>query len=132
MKILNGQCLCQSVQYSVSDEFSYAMNCHCSQCRRATGSAFKAFGGIEANKFRITAGESHILKFGNDVDFDARCAKCGSLLFSSVQDGQFVHVTYGTLTDNPSLKPKMHIYVGSKASWFEITDQLPQFKELPN
>ena len=54
---------------------------------------------------------------------------CGSLLFSVVRDGAFVHVAMGSLVDAPSIRPTEHIFVGSKAPWFEITDDLPQFQE---
>ena len=53
---LAGGCLCGNVRFSVEDAFRYALNCHCSQCRRSTGSAFKSFAGIERSKFRVDAG----------------------------------------------------------------------------
>jgi len=56
-RTLSGSCLCDAVHYEVADEFRYAMNCHCSDCRKATGSAFKPFGGIEREKLKITKGE---------------------------------------------------------------------------
>ena len=49
-RTLAGKCMCGAVQYAVTDEFVYAMNCHCSNCRRTTGSAFKPFAGIEREK----------------------------------------------------------------------------------
>jgi hypothetical protein len=48
-----------------------------------------------------------------------------------VGDGAFVHVALGSLVDAPAIRPTKHIFVGSKAAWFEITDDLPQFDELP-
>ncbi len=59
-----------------------------------------------------------------------RCRSLGSLLFSVVRDGAFVHVALGSLVDAHSIQPTEHIFVGSKAPWFEITDSLPQRKEL--
>ena len=53
------------------------------------------------------------------------------LLYSVVRDGKFVHVTMGTLVDDPSIRPTRHIFVGSKAPWFTITDDLPQYETLP-
>jgi hypothetical protein len=130
-RALAGSCLCGAVQYSVADEFIYSLNCHCSQCRRATGSAFKAFAGIERRKLRITRGEASVLSFGDDDNaHDARCKTCGSLLYSVVRDGAFVHVTLGTLVDAPSIRPSAHIFVGSKAPWFTIADDLPQHDEF--
>jgi hypothetical protein len=119
------------VRYQVADEFRYAMNCHCSRCRAGTGSAFKAFAGIEREKLEITEGADSLLVFGEDNLNHTRCGVCGSLLFSVVRDGAYVHVALGSLVDTPSIRPTKHMFVGSKASWFEITDDLPQFEEYP-
>ncbi len=128
--MLTGKCQCGAVHYAVADEFIYAANCHCSGCRAATGSAFKAFAGIEREKLEITKGQDEVLVVGEKDANDTRCRLCGSLLFSVVRDGQFVHVAMGSLVDAPSISPTEHIFVGSKAPWFEITDDLPQFDEL--
>jgi hypothetical protein len=129
-RVLGGGCLCGAVQYKVRDAFRYAMNCHCSQCRRATGSAFKPFGGIERDKFTVTKGADDLTINGAPDNHDAFCKSCGSLLYSVVRDGAYVHVTFGTLADAPTMRPTAHIYVGSKAPWFTITDDLPQHEEL--
>jgi hypothetical protein len=128
--VLAGKCRCGAVRYEVPDAFLYAANCHCSECRAATGSAFKAFAGIEREKLKITDGLDEIAVFGEEDLNDTRCGACGSFLFSVVRDGAFVHVAMGSLVDAPTIRPTQHIYVGSKAPWFEITDDLPQFDEL--
>jgi hypothetical protein len=46
-----------------------------------------------------------------------------------VRAGAFVHVAMGTLLDDPSIRPSRHIFVGSKAPWLTITDDLPQYEE---
>ena len=130
-RVLEGRCGCGAVGYRVADEFRYAANCHCSRCRAATGSAFKAFAGIEREKLELTDGRDALLVVGEDDLNDTRCGVCGSLLFSVVRDGAYVHLAMGSLVDAPSIRPTEHIYVGSKAPWFEITDDLPQFEELP-
>ncbi|WP_333680357.1 GFA family protein [Dyella sp.] len=129
-RMLSGECLCGDVHYHVEDRFLYALNCHCSQCRKATGSAFKPFAGIERGKLSVIMGEDALSIFGDEQGHDARCKRCGSLLYSVVREGQYVHVTYGTLIDEPSIRPTAHIHVGSKAPWYTITDALPQHEEL--
>jgi hypothetical protein len=126
---LLGKCECGAVQYRVADAFLYAMNCHCSACRAATGSAFKPFAGIEREQLELTAGSDQLLVFGEDDGNNTRCAVCGSLLFSVVREGGYVHVALGSLVDAPGIEPSGHIFVGSKAPWFEIADDLPQFEE---
>ena len=130
-RILRGACLCGAVEYRVRDAFEYALNCHCSQCRRATGSAFKPLAGIRRTELEIARGGEAVMTYGGETAHDVHCAACGSLLFSVVRDGAYVHVAMGTLDDEPSIKPAMHIFVGSKAGWYEITDDLPQHETLP-
>jgi hypothetical protein len=129
-RVLVGKCECGAVRYQVEDAFRYAANCHCSRCRAATGSAFKPFAGIERGKLEVTEGQELLLIVGEENSNDTRCGTCGSLLFSVVRDGEYVHVAMGSLVDAPAIRPTSHIYVGSKAPWFEITDDLPQFEEL--
>jgi hypothetical protein len=128
-RTLVGKCRCDAVHYAVADEFVYAANCHCSLCRRATGAAFKPFAGIERDKLRITKGADNLMILGDTSANDTRCKLCAAFLYSVVRDGAFVHVAMGSLVDDPSIRPNKHIFVGSKARWFTITDDLPQYKE---
>ncbi len=128
-RLLTGKCECGAVRYRVADEFVYAGNCHCSNCRAATGSAFKPFAGIEREKLEVVEGADTLLVWGSDDANHTRCGVCGSLLYSVVRDGAYVHVAMGSLVDDPTIRPTDHIFVGSKAPWFEITDDLPQAEE---
>jgi hypothetical protein len=127
---LAGGCQCGAVGYEVLDEFIYAANCHCSNCRKMTGSAFKPFAGIERGKFVVTRGQDGLMIYGDESGHDARCRSCGSFLYSVVREGAYVHVTFGTLIDEPTIRPTSHIFAGSKAPWFAITDSLPQYAEF--
>jgi hypothetical protein len=129
-ELLGGKCECGTVRYEVADEFRYAANCHCSNCRASTGSAFKPFAGIEREKLEVTHGGDKLMIWGKPDANHTRCGECGSLLYSVVRDGEYVHVAMGSLVDEPSIRPAAHIYVGSKAPWYEITDDLPQNDEL--
>jgi hypothetical protein len=128
VRLLAGKCLCGALHYTVADEFAYAANCHCSNCRRTTGSAFKPFAGILRDKLRVARGGENLKIFGDESGHDAHCGRCGSLLYSVVRDGAWVHVAMGTLVDDPTIRPTRHIFVGSKAPWFTITDDLPQYE----
>jgi hypothetical protein len=125
MALLRGRCECRAVAYEVEDAFAYALNCHCSNCRASTGSLFKPFGGIGRDKLRVTQGGDTLLVWGTEDANHTRCGICGSLLFSVV-DADRVHIALGSLVDEPTLKPTAHIFVGSKAPWEEILDDLPQ------
>jgi hypothetical protein len=127
-RTLVGGCLCGAVRYEVADAFVYALNCHCADCRRTTGAAFKPFAGIAADRLRVVDGEDQLLAFGDERGSNQHCRRCGSLLYSIVREGRFVHVAMGTLHDDPGIRPTMHIFVGSKAPWYTITDDLPQYE----
>ena len=128
-RMLTGECLCRTVRYTVADAFEYALNCHCSNCRRTTGSAFKPFAGIARDKLGVTSGDDNVMIYGDaNASHDAHCRCCGALLYSVVRNGAYAHVAMGTLVDAPSIRPRAHIFVGSKAPWFSITDDLPQYQ----
>ena len=74
-------------------------------------------------------GADHVMTFGDPANHDVHCGICGSLLYSVVRDGTFAHVTLGTLLDAPGIRPNAHIFVGSKAPWHDITDDLAQHAE---
>ena len=126
-RTLTGACYCEAIHYAVADKFVHAANCHCSDCRRTTGSAFKPFAGIAREELRVTKGMEQLMVFGDENANNTHCRICGSLLYSVVRNGAFVHVAMGTLVDAPSIRPGAHIFVGSKAPWFTITDDLPQY-----
>ncbi len=130
--LLHGQCSCGQVQFIVQDEFEYAFYCHCSRCRARTGSAFAAIAGIAIDGLEVTAGHEHLSFEGECSDgYGARCTRCFSFLFSAVRGRQYLHVSLGVVAGTPSRVPDHHIYVGSKAPWYQITDALPQYVETP-
>jgi hypothetical protein len=129
--VLRGRCACEAVAYEVADEFVVAFNCHCSNCRALTGSAFLPWGEIEPVKLKFTKGEDALIVTGDPHGHNAtRCGKCFSLLHWTGYEGR-IRVPYGSLIDEPTLKPSAHMFVGSKAPWYEIRDDLPQYDEYP-
>jgi len=129
--MLRGRCACNAVAFEVADEFVASYNCHCSNCRATTGSAFLPWGDVAREKLTVTKGTDSLLVEGDRTTvYSMRCGKCFSLLYWTPRDGYF-RVPYGTLVDEPTLKPEGHMFVGSKAPWFEIRDDLPRYDEYP-
>jgi len=129
---VRGQCSCGEIQLLIENDFEYAFYCHCSRCRARTGSAFAAIAGIGTDKVQVIAGSDHLLIEGECADgYGARCSRCYAFLFAAVRERKYVHVSLGVLSESPRRLPDHHIYVGSKAPWYEITDGLPQYTELP-
>ena len=130
--MLRGRCGCKAVGYEVSDEFIAAFNCHCSNCRATTGSAFLPWGEIERDKFKITKGAESLTVLGDaDAIHETHCEECLSLVYWTAHGGASVRIPYGTLIDQPTLRPTAHIFVGSKAGWHDILDDLPQHDQYP-
>ena len=98
--MLRGRCACNVVAFEVSDEFVVAYNCHCSNCRALTGSAFLPWGEIEPEKLRVKKGTDSLLVDGDaDVAHAMRCRQCWSLLYWTVHhhDRTWLRVPYGSL-----------------------------------
>lgn len=130
--MLNARCFCGAVCFAVEDAFAYAFYCHCSRCRRRTGAACAAIGGISSEKIQVTRGDEYVLRLDeSERGYVGVCKQCCSPLYSVVNAGKFVHVALGVLDGAPSKTPDHHIQVGSKADWHSITDGLPQFAAFP-
>jgi hypothetical protein len=129
MRRISGRCLCGAVAYSVSDNFKYSGYCHCSDCRRFSGSAFSAMGGLEKEDFHILKGQEHIATYvKSENTVLAFCRTCGSSLYAEKPKKNMIHLRLGTLDESPGVTPQFHSFVGSKASWDHIGDDLPQFE----
>lgn len=129
MNQLHGGCLCGAVEYVVTDDFKYMGFCHCSECRKFSGSAFSAMGGVASTSFKVLKGQENIQHYGKSEDTVLGfCRLCGSSLYAQKPRKNMVHLRLGTLDEPASLKPQFHSYVGSKAPWHQIGDALPQFE----
>ena len=127
-----GQCLCGTVRYEVDGPFASMMNCHCSMCRKHHGAPYATFVSAPLAGFRWVAGQDGISKFttqsGGSRSF---CQLCGSVTPMLLDDAGIVLCPAGNLDGDLGIKPQAHIFTGSKASWYEITDSLPQHVEYP-
>jgi len=125
-----GSCLCGSVIYETSGPLEGIDHCHCSMCRRSHGAAFATYGRVAKADYRVLSGADHLKRYdSSDTVARSFCDHCGSsLLFehAAMPDHNFVPV--GTLDDDPGARPEAHIFVGSKADWVEIADDLPQYE----
>ncbi|MGH7874565.1 MAG: GFA family protein [Candidatus Binatia bacterium] len=126
--MLKGSCLCGGVQYEIDGELGAVTNCHCSLCRKMSGSAFASGATIPATSFRFIAGTELLKEWqsspGNHRVF---CGRCGSpILKRKDKDVEHVRFRPGTLDSDPGVKISKHMHVSSKAPWVEIKDGLPQ------
>ncbi len=131
--MLHGSCLCGGIRYEINGKLADALNCHCSMCRKAQGAAFRSRARVRTADFRLISGEE-LLTFYQSSPGTHRgfCRACGSPIVSKFDaDPSVLGLPLGALDDDPGLRPRLHVYVASKAPWFTITDDLPQFAERP-
>ena len=133
MSVVTGGCLCGGVRYEVRGRFLRANHCHCSRCRRHTGTAHSTQGRVRREDFRLVQGAELVRSYvpGGGAT-KAFCSVCGSSLFGgSWPEGDEVTIRLGSVDGDPGIRPQFHTFVGSKAGWWEITDDLPQYPEGP-
>ncbi len=126
--MLRGSCLCGGVRYEITGEFESMSHCHCSMCRKAHGAAFATYAEVESRHLRFTSGHELICEYRSSGEAKRTfCSRCGSnLLFLPEESPNLVWVAAGGLDSDPQLRSSSHIFVESKASWFEISDDVPQ------
>lgn len=126
-----GACLCGAVRYEVDGELRDSGNCHCSMCRKAHGAAFATYASVDPGDFRWSCGGELVSSYESSPDMGrVFCSVCGSTL-GATEGGRIDSVTLGTIEGDPGIRPRSHIFVGSKAPWHEISDELPRFEEWP-
>lgn len=127
--MIRGSCLCKRVRFEIRGKLGGSSYCHCSMCRKATGSAFGVYAEVDADSFKVLSGEELILRYRSSAGVERTfCARCGSTLqFISEKNPGKVEVALGVLDDDPGIRVPHHIFVASKAPWVEITDGLPRY-----
>lgn len=124
---IRGSCLCGKVRYQVDGKLFDSTHCHCSQCRRAHGAAYATYANCNPHEFSWLSGEELVKVFEPESGIGwAFCSECGSTL-AATDKGVVDAITLGTVEGDPGIRPQAHIFVGSKADWDVITDNLPQF-----
>lgn len=131
--MLKGSCLCNAIQYEIHGELGPTMMCHCSKCRKANGSAYAVNAVVKTDEFHFVKGKEFVTEFESTPDvFRSFCKQCGSPLYSRrPSQPDLLRLRIGTLDTPVDVKPLAHIFVGSKASWDEIHDDIPQYEERP-
>ncbi len=129
---IGGSCLCDAVRFEADIQRSFMINCHCSRCRSSRSAAHATNLLMEGLGFSWTRGEEQIETYQlptANVFGTAFCKTCGSLL-PRVSPGA-TRIPAGVLDSDPGSRPSVHFYVGSKAPWFKITDDLLQYEDVP-
>lgn len=125
--MIRGGCLCGGIRFEVP-EVPIIVLCHCSMCRKANGGAFESVAAVPIDGFRLLQGGELVQVYESSPGTRrAFCRVCGSRAPYHTPDGKLCLVPAGLFEDDPGVKPSLHMFVGSKAPWWDITDDLPRF-----
>lgn len=131
--MLSGSCLCGALRYEIDDKLGPIAFCHCSNCRKASGTAFATNASVARDAFRWVSPTELLGSYESTPGvFRQFCRGCGSQLLAhrdSMPD--ILRLRIGSLDTKIATKPELHIFVGSKAEWYDIADALPQYQERP-
>jgi len=142
MSPVRGSCLCGGVKCEIAGPLTSPLNCHCSRCRKQHGAAFRSRVRVSVADFRWLEGEQLVKYFEGASGFQRGfCSQCGSPILNRPGPNWKLAAQFpGTLSeygiplailDDPPIRPECHVFVGSKAPWYEITDDLPQYPQYP-
>ena len=130
---IEGGCLCGGVRFRIARAVGPFELCHCSRCRKSSGTAFVAGLVVLAEDFELLQGRELIRSYqaplleAPPAYCTSFCSRCGSPVPNPQPGDERFEVAAGTLDGDPGLQPDKHIYVEFQAPWFEISDELPQF-----
>ena len=130
-----GSCLCGRVQYIVRGPFDAFHICHCSQCRRSTGSAHASNIFTTRDRLQWVTGEELTKRYDSDepgVISKSFCTHCGSLVpYISASSGRLI-IPAGGLESDPGIRPQDNIYWPDRADWYDAVTQAPRFDSMPD
>jgi hypothetical protein len=130
-----GGCACGAIRYCYEGEPLFAMNCHCRDCQRETGSAYAAVLGVPAATFKVTEGSPKFFDLIADSGNTTRrgfCADCGSPVFGLPGvSAEMVTIRAGSLDDPSSYRPTLDVYVSRAQPWDHMNPDLPKASKLP-
>jgi hypothetical protein len=129
----HGTCLCGKVTFEIKGDFEHFYLCHCSHCRKDTGSAHASNLFSQSAKLIWLSGEENIRTYTLPGTRHTKsfCINCGSALPQIQMNGHLLVVPAGCLDGSLAIQPDAHIFMASKAEWDNTSDQLPQFEQGP-
>ncbi|NQZ07678.1 MAG: GFA family protein [Algicola sp.] len=124
-----GSCLCGAVELEIKGPIDSLIHCHCSLCRKSTGTAYATNGFVNTADFKLIKGDDNLSSFGFKPGRERHfCKTCGSPVYSSnADDPSRIRIRAGLIDSNITERPVAHIFASSKANWDEIESSTPSF-----
>jgi hypothetical protein len=126
-----GSCLCGDYRFAIEGPILLLKNCHCSRCRKMSGSTFATFARAYAKDLRVLSSEHAIATYVRSESWTiAFCTRCASVVPHPPPGSEWVEFGAGLLDDDPGVRIGYHIFVASRAPWCELDDELPKYDDL--
>jgi len=129
---MKGSCLCGRVTFQISGAINNARYCHCTNCRKFSGTAYAAWGLVRTDQFNVVPSEGNVTKYDSGGGLRVFCTTCGSPLWYEPNGlPQFRGIPLGAIDDRGAASPAMHVWTKSKVDWASIGDDLPRHATHP-
>ena len=133
MRRHSGSCLCNGVRFAVLGDLPPVQVCHCGQCRKAQGTAIATNVPVRRHDFVLEHGEDLLSSFESSPGkHRVFCRTCGSPV-NSRRDAlpDILRIRLGLLDGPTDVKVAAQYFVGEKAAWWPIDDEVPRFETGP-
>lgn len=129
----DGGCFCGAVRFRLHAMPMFVYCCHCTDCRRQTGSAYVVNGQIEAEEVELLSGKPAGCAMATESGYPHdifRCRQCGCAVWSDYgRRGWLSFIRIAALDRSEAFRPEAHIYTRSKLPWVSLEDGIPAFDE---
>jgi hypothetical protein len=130
--MIKGSCLCGAVAFQIEGALHSARYCHCTNCRKFSGTAYAARALAQAAQLAVTASEAAVTKYDSGGGLRVFCASCGCPLWYEPNGlPQFRGIPLGVIDGVGAPKPEMHVWTKSMVGWATISDDLPIHENHP-
>lgn len=129
-----GSCLCKNIVFEIEGDFEDFYLCHCSRCRKDTGSAHASNLFSSSAKITWISGEDQVKTYKVEGTNHSKsfCPNCGSALPTLQMEDSLLVVPAGSLDTELNIAPIAHIFMDSRASWDNNLEKIPHFPKLPD
>jgi hypothetical protein len=130
-----GSCVCGAVAFRIEGPYRGFQYCHCSRCRKKTGSSHAANVFVPVTQFAWERGEDKVKRFElPEAKYwsTAFCTSCGSAVPWLTRNGKVMVVGAGALDEDPGVRPTRSVFFGSRAPWYVPVSDLEMFETLPD
>ncbi|WP_064693526.1 GFA family protein [Rhizobium aegyptiacum] len=127
---ITGGCHCGAIRYQAEIDPERVSICHCTDCQRLTGSAYRVTAPARSESFMLISGEPRsYAKYGDSGALSRQffCSTCGSPLYRTDGEGSAIGIRVGSIDQRRALAPKKQIWCRSALPWAENIEPLPRF-----